>query len=464
MAELTFHGAAQQVTGSLHIIEANGKRILLDCGLFQGRRAEARQKNLTFPFSPASVHAVLISHAHIDHIGRLPKLVDQGFRGVIHCTAATRDLAAIMLADAARIQEEDARFLNKHRKSGAGRVEPLYEVGDVPRTMRLIQTSPYHRWFKVGPGVHARFFEAGHMLGSAGIEIEITEGSTKKVLVFSGDIGRVGLPILKDPEPPPPCDYLICESTYGGRRTEAVTDMRFKLAEIVRRTILRNGRVLIPAFSVGRTQTILYDLHRLFDSGQLERVPVYIDSPLAIDATEVFRLHPECFDDESSAFADHPEGLFDAGDFHYVHSRDSSKAIMHSGRPCIVIAASGMCEAGRILHHLRSGVDEERNTILIAGFQAKFTLGRRFVEGEKEVPILGDRFPVRAEIVVLNGYSSHADRDELLRYADGLRGRCRRVFLVHGELEQSTALAEGLRSAGHADVSIPAAAERFLLD
>ncbi len=463
MAELTFHGAAQQVTGSLHLLEVNGKRIILDCGLFQGRRSETRERNTGFPCDPRSVHAVVVSHAHIDHIGRLPMLVQKGFRGVIHCTAATRDLAAIMLADAARIQEEDARFLNKHRKPGDPQIFPLYGTSDVPPTLRLIQTSPYERWFKVTTGVHARFFDAGHMLGSAGIEIEITEGNSKIVLAFSGDVGRAGLPILRNPAPLPACDYLICESTYGGRRTDAVHDMRLKLAEIVRRTIQREGRVLIPAFSVGRTQTILYDLRRLFDGGDLKSVPVYVDSPLAIDATEIFRLHPECFDDQAATMADDPFSFLHGPEFHFVQTREVSKAVMRSGRPCIVIAASGMCEAGRILHHLRSGADNARNTILIAGYQAAHTLGRRIVERQSEVPILGDRIELRAEVAVLNGYSSHADSEELRRYAEPALGRCRKVFLVHGEPEQSTALAATLQSAGHKEVAIPATGDSFVL-
>lgn len=461
MAELIFHGAAQQVTGSLHLLEIGAKRIILDCGLFQGRRSETRDLNTSFPCDPRTVHAVIVSHAHIDHIGRLPMLVRQGFRGVIHCTAATRDLAAVMLLDAAKIQQEDARFLNKRRPSHAPPLEPLYGVNEVPPTLRLIQSSPYGRWFKVTHGVHARFFEAGHMLGSAGIEVEITEGETKTVIVFTGDVGRPGIPILRDPASLPPCDYLICESTYGGRRTEAVQDLRHKLAEVVHRTVKRGGRLLVPAFSVGRTQTIVYQLRQLFETQQLERVPVYIDSPLAINATEVYRLHPECFDDEAAAFADDPGGILEGPEFHFVHSREDSKAVMHNGLPCVVIAASGMCEAGRILHHLRSGVDEERNTILIAGFQAAHTLGRRIVERERELPILGDRHVLRAEVVVMNGFSSHADSVELRDYVTPVLGRCRKIFLVHGELDQSTPLAAALQSAGHKQVAIPAPGDRF---
>lgn len=463
MATLTFHGAARQVTGSLHLLEIGGKRIFLDCGLFQGRRADSRQQNTAFPCDPKSVHAVIVSHAHIDHIGRLPLLASHGFRGVIHCTAATRDLAAVMLADAAKIQEEDARHLNKHRPPKTPPVEPLYDVEDVPPTMRLIQTSPYGRWFKVANGAHARFFDAGHMLGSAGIEVEISEGAEKTTLVFSGDIGRPGLPILRNPAPLPACDYLICESTYGGRRTDAVQDLRFKLRDIVRRTIEREGRVLIPAFSVGRTQTILYDLHRLFDAGDLKSVPVYVDSPLAINATEVFRFHPECFDDDAIAFGANSHGVLDAPQFHFVRTREESKAVMRNARPCIVIAASGMCEAGRILHHLRSGIDEARNTVLIAGFQAQNTLGRHIVEHEPEVSILGGRVPVRAEVAILNGYSSHADAQELLDYCKPASPRCRNIFLVHGELDQSTAMAASLGSAGHPGVTIPAPTEQFTL-
>lgn len=463
MAQLTFHGAAQQVTGSLHLLEANGKRIFLDCGMFQGRRSESRSLNNSFPCDPGTVHALIVSHAHIDHTGRIPLMVQKGFRGVIHATAATRDLSAVMLADSAKIQQEDARFLNKHREQGASEIEPLYDTDDVARAMSLVQSSPYGRWFKVCHGVHVRYFDAGHMLGSAGMEIEITENSSKFVLTFSGDVGRPGLPLLRDPAPLSPCDYLICESTYGGRRTDAVQESRARLADIVQRTVARGGRVLIPAFSVGRTQVILYDLRRLFLSGQLRSVPVYVDSPLAIDATDVFRLHPDCYDREAEKLLNDHGGIFHGPEIQFVQTREESKAVTRSGQPCIVIAASGMCEAGRILHHLRSGADDPRNTILIVGFQGAHTLGRRIVERLPKLRILGDYVDLRAEVAVLNGYSSHADAEELRIYAEPAMGRCRKVFLVHGELDQAKALSTTLRASGHRDVVIPAMGDAFTI-
>ncbi len=466
MAQLTFHGAARQVTGSMHLLEANGKLIVLDCGLFQGRRAEARESNRRAPCDPTKIHAVIISHAHIDHTGRLPLLVRDGFSGVIHATHATRDLCAIMLADSAHIQEEDARYLNKkRRKKHEPDVEPLYDSSDAVQAVNQIQSSPYKRWFKVASGIHARFFEAGHMLGSAGIEVEITAANgRKKILVYTGDVGRPGVPILRDPVPLPECDYLICESTYGGRNTDPITDMKPKLAEVVRRTVARNGRVIIPSFSVGRTQTIVYYLRQLFVSGELQRLPVYVDSPLAVNATEVFRLHPECYDRDAREFRSGAGSLLDGPSFRFVHSTEESKRVTRRRSPCIVISASGMCEAGRVLHHLRHSVRQKRNTILIVGFQAMHTLGRRIVERSEYIRIFRERLKLNAEVVVMNGFSSHADARELLSHTDPLAGRCRKVFLVHGEPDQSSALAARMRDHGHREVVMPDVGDRFALD
>jgi len=466
MAKLTFYGAARQVTGSMHVLEANGKRIALDCGLFQGRRAETRELNRRHPCDPKSIHAVVVSHAHIDHIGRLPLLVRDGFTGVIHATPATRDLCALMLADSAHIQEEDAHFLNKRRaRSDEPIVEPLYTSADAVQAVRQIQASPYQRWFKVASGIHARYFEAGHMLGSAGIEVEITEANgQRKTLVFTGDVGRWGIPILRDPAPLPECDYLICESTYGGRNTDPIADLKPKLAAVVRRTVARQGRIIIPAFSVGRTQTIVYYLRQLFTSGELGALPVYIDSPLAVNATDVFRLHPECYDHDAREFTSATGSIFGGPSFEYVQSVEESKRIIRRRSSCIVIAASGMCEAGRILHHLRHTVQHERNTILIAGFQAVHTLGRRIVERSEYVKIYGEKHKLKAEVVVLNGFSAHADARELKAHTDPLAGRCKKVFLVHGEIDQSSVLADSLRAAGHREVHIPAMNESFGLD
>lgn len=460
MATLTFHGAARQVTGSMHIIDANGKTVLLDCGLFQGRRQVSRELNLKHPIPPSQIHSVVLSHAHIDHTGRLPLLVRDGFTGVIHATPATRDLSAIMLPDSAHIQEEDARWMNKkRRRNDEPEIEPLYAAVDAVQCVRQIQSSPFGRWFKVAHGIHARYFEAGHMLGSAGIEVEITENDRKTTLVFSGDVGRAGTPILRDPAPLPPCDYLICESTYGGRTTEPVMEMKGRLAEAVRRTVERGGKILIPAFSVGRTQTIIYHLRELFVSGELPSLPVYIDSPLATNATEVFRLHPECYDRDAREFAADSGGLLDGPQFRYVRTPEDSKRVTRRRNPCIVISASGMCEAGRILHHLTDGAPNPKNTILMVGFQAEHTLGRRIVERQPEISIYGQKVKLAAEVITLNGFSSHADATELLRHVNSVRDRCRGAFLVHGETDQSEALAKSMRDVGHRSVSIPAMGE-----
>ncbi len=460
MARLIFHGAAQQVTGSMHLLEANGKLIALDCGLFQGRRRESRELNQRHPRPPRDIHAVVLSHAHIDHSGRLPMLVRDGFTGVIHTNAATRDLCAVMLADAAYIQEEDARHLNKHRDEDAEEVQPLYTSRDAVQAVKQMQASPYDRWFKVAHGVHARFFEAGHMLGSAGIEVEITDANgSKKILVFSGDVGRKGTPILRDPCPLPRCDYLICEATYGGRVTEAVEDAKLRLADVVSRTIARGGRVLIPAFSVGRTQTIVYYLRELFTSGQLKSVPVFIDSPLALNATDVFRLHPECYDRDARDFVSGNGGLLDGPQFHYIQTREESKRMMRRRASCIIVAASGMCEAGRIQHHLLHSASNSKNTILIVGFQAEHTLGRRIVESAPVLSIYRQHVKLNAEVAVLNGFSSHADANELRDHIKPIADTCRGVFLVHSEIDQSTALAEILRRSGSRDVQIPVMGE-----
>ncbi len=389
-----------------------------------------------------------------------------GFTGVIHSTPATRDLAALMLADSAHIQEEDASFLNKRRRhQDEPWIEPLYTAADAVQAVRQIQSSPYQRWFKVASGIHARYFEAGHMLGSAGIEVEITEANgQKKTLVFSGDVGRWGIPILRDPAPLPQCDYLICESTYGARNTDPIADLKSKLAAVVRRTVARQGRIIIPAFSVGRTQTIVYYLRQLFTGGELAALPVYIDSPLAVNATEVFRLHPECYDHDAREFTTETGSIFGGPSFEFVQSVEESKRIVIRHSPCIVIAASGMCEAGRILHHLRNAVENERNTILIVGFQAEHTLGRRIVERNDTIKIYGEHHKLKAEVVVMNGFSSHADARELKAYTDPMASRTKKVFLVHGELDQSSVLADTLRAAGHCEVHIPAMNDSHALD
>ncbi len=452
---VTFHGAARTVTGSMHLVEADGRRVLLDCGLFQGRRAEARERNTHFPFKPKKLDAVVLSHAHIDHCGNLPNLRKQWFTGPIYCTPATRDLISVMLGDSAKIQEEDAAYLNRKRERGEPKVEPLYTGRDVYLTMRLVQPVPYGRPFEVVKGIQARFVDAGHLLGSAMVALTIDASGRERTLTFTGDLGRRGQPILRDPEPVPPCEFLISESTYGGKRHDPPDLMAESLGEVVRRTIDRGGKVLVPAFSLGRTQAIVYFLHQLIQQGRLKDLPIFVDSPLAAHATDVFRLHAECFDEETARLLlDQPE-LFGERHVTYVQSVQESIALNGRRDPCIIIAASGMCEAGRILHHLKHNIEEARNTILIVGYQAPETLGRRIVERRPEVRILGRVVKPRAEVVVLNGFSSHADQGDFDAFLGPLAGQVKQACLVHGEPERSEALAARLHELKFASVTIP---------
>jgi metallo-beta-lactamase family protein len=452
---LTFCGAARTVTGSMHRLDACGQSLLLDCGLFQGRRDESRLRNQHFPFRPKDIDAVLLSHAHIDHCGNLPNLVRQGFTGPIYCTSATRALAGVMLGDAAKIHEEDAAYLNRHRERGESEVEPLYDGRDVYRTLLRLRAVPYDTAFAVGSGLEATFADAGHLLGSAMIGLRIEAAGGERRLTFTGDLGRPGLPILRDPAPVPPADLLVSESTYGGHTHEPVGETAERLGQVVRQTADRGGKLIIPAFSVGRTQTIVYFLHQLMSAGRLPDLPIFVDSPMAVRATEVFRAHPECFDEATlRLLRQHPD-LFGERHVRYVDKVHESIELNDRRDPCVIISASGMCEAGRILHHLKHNIEDPRATILIAGYQAPDTLGRRLVERRPQVRILGRTFTPRAEVVVLNGLSSHADHGGLLRSLAPLAGTVRRVRLVHGEPPRAEVLADGLRSAGFPDVAVP---------
>lgn len=455
--ELEFFGAAREVTGSCHILRVGRKTVLLDCGLFQGRRKETHEKNLHLPVPAAAVDAVILSHAHIDHSGRLPLLVKQGFTGTIYCTPATRDLCAIMLADSAHIQEKDAEYLTRHRRE----VEhALYGAADVAPTLRRMVGVPYDTPVDVVPGLRATFVDAGHILGSASLVLECEEGARRSRIVYSGDIGRRGLPIIGDPQPPQGADGVILESTYGNRDHEPVEDMREQLGRIVRETAARGGRVIIPAFAVGRTQEIVYDLHALAHAGRIPAISIFVDSPLAVDATTVFAMHPEIFD-AAERLASDPD-LFRFPLLHYTRDVTESKALNARRDPLIVISASGMAESGRILHHLANGAPDPRNCILIVGFQAEHTLGRRIVERRPMLRILGEDVPLRARVEVLNGYSAHADRAELRQWLDAVRGdaaRPPRVWLVHGETAAQDSMAAELRGAGY-EVECPAPYER----
>ncbi len=464
---LEFQGAARTVTGSMHVLTVNGQTVLLDCGTYHGRREEARQRNSTFPFAPSSVTSVILSHAHIDHSGNLPGLVKQGFRGPIYCTGATKSLCDVMLKDSAHLQERDAEFVSKkNSRKGLPPVLPLYTQADVEEALGLLRGVDYGASFEAAEGVTCRFEDAGHILGSASVALTLRERSQVRHLAFTGDLGRPNLPILRDPVfigDGEPMDVLISESTYGGRLHAPVHEMGQQLLEPILRAVDRRGKIVIPAFSVGRTQEIVYTLHRLSGEGKLGPLPVFVDSPLSVNVTEVFREHPECFDSDTLAILnsrDHNDP-FGFERLTYIHSVEQSKELNDRPGPFIVIAASGMCEGGRIVHHLANTVGDPRNMILIVGYQAENTLGKKLVMKEPTVNIFGEPHDLRAEVVVLNSFSGHADRNELLAYIGKFRRPLlKRIFLVHGDLDQAEKLAAGLHETGFGAVDIPKRGDR----
>jgi metallo-beta-lactamase family protein len=439
--KLTFHGAAGGVTGSQHKLESGGATILLDCGMFQGRRKEAEKKNREMPFPARSIDAVVLSHAHIDHSGRLPLLVQQGFHGPIYTTPATIDLCASMLRDTAHIAESDTAFVNRHHP-GEEPVEPLFTMADADATMPLFRPVPYHTPTQIGGDLTMESYDAGHILGSSSIVLK--DGKVR--LAFSGDVGRPGLPIIRDPEPLPPVDYLIMESTYGSRKHPQQGAALARLEDVVKRTIGRGGRLIIPAFAVGRTQQIVLLLHQLINEQRIPAVPMFVDSPLAVDVTKTFRAHPECFDAETAAYIRNGEDPFGFKRLSYVREAEGSKKLNDLKGPFVVISPSGMCEAGRILHHLRHNIGDPKNTVLITGYQAENTLGRKLQNGMKSVRIFGIPTEVRAEIQSLDELSGHADAGELIAWMKPMVGSLRRVFLVHGEPQESAPLANLIHS------------------
>ena len=456
---LTFWGAAQTVTGSLHFLTlADGTRLFLDCGLFQGRRDEARAMNREFPCDPSTVHAVLLSHAHIDHAGLLPKLYREGFRGTVYATHATVDLCALMLRDSAHIQEQDASFFNrKLKKKGEPAVEPLYDTEDAEGVMKRFHGVPYDTPFSPASGVTATYRDAGHILGSATVTLDVEEDGMIKTLGFTGDLGNPGRPILRDPTPLPPVDWLISESTYGGKTHEPADRAKERLAEVVTRTAARGGRVVVPAFAVGRTQELVYAFDQLDNEGRIPSIPVFVDSPLAVNATAVFQTHPECYDADLLEYMLTDPNPFGFARLEYVREAARSKELNGIRVPFVVISASGMAEAGRILHHLRNTVEDAKNTVLIVGYMAEHTLGRRLVERRETVKIFGRPHPLRAEVVTMNTFSAHADEPGLVAFIGALdRERLKQVFLVHGDPERQAALADALGEAGITNVEAPA--------
>ena len=461
---IEFFGAAQTVTGSQHLISVNGSRILLDCGLFQGKRRKSFDRNRNLPFDATSVDALVLSHSHIDHSGNIPNLVRSGFQGPIYSTFATRDLCSAMLRDSAYIQEQDARYVNKKRdRSGLPPIEPIYTHADAVASLDHFISVGYDRPIPVAPGVQCTFLDAGHILGSAVVLLDVNEGNRHTRILFTGDLGRKDMPILRDPSAAPYADVLITESTYGNRSHAAHEEAEQKLHRLVNDVCRHGGKVVIPAFSVGRTQEIVFSLHRLRNEGRLPHIPVYVDSPLAVNVTEIFRLHPECYDGELREFIArdrHPDPFgFDR--LHYVRNVEDSKAINRLDGPAIIISASGMCEAGRVQHHLKHTITDPRNAVLIVSWQAPYTLGRRIVEKHPEVNIFGETYPLRARVEVINGYSAHADRQALLDWAAPIAGGLQQVFVVHGDPEANESLADGLRSLGVDRVTVPAFGDSF---
>ena len=451
-----FAGAARTVTGSQHLLEFDGKRLLLDCGLYQGRRQESNERNRNLPYDPRGVDAMVLSHAHIDHAGNIPSLVKQGFQGNIFCTPATRDLCSVMLRDAAHIQEADAEFINrKQRHELQEPIVPLYTEADALHALSYMRTLDYHRPAAVLPGVTCTLFDAGHVLGSAIVQLDIDRAPDRLRLVFSGDLGRRNMAILRDPEIPESPDVLLVESTYGDRLHSPMSGMEEQLAAVVNRAVQRKGKILVPSFSLERTQEFVYALHRLTDRGAIPKIPIYVDSPLSVRITEVFKLHPECFDDETRVFLHQNGDPFGFENLRYISDAEDSKALNGQEGPMMIISASGMCEAGRILHHLRNAVEDERNLVLIIGFQAEHTLGRRIAEREPMVKIFGVERALEAEVVVMDAFSAHADRDDLLDFVTRCRGNLRKTFVIHGEESQSLALAKRLTELGIPEVQVP---------
>ncbi len=464
---IEFLGAARTVTGSMHLLTTDrGNRVLLDCGLYQGRRKEAYQINHELPFDPTELDAVVLSHAHIDHSGNLPSLVrgrrDERYHGTIFCTHATRDLCSIMLPDSAHIQESDAEFLRRHNRL---EFEPIYTSEDAQRVLGHFQSQSYHHTFQVTEDVSCTFYDAGHILGSAFVVLDVERRSGPPMRIcFTGDVGRPNRPILRDPEFVGDVDLLISESTYGGRQHESFPNLARELKQTIVETMERGGKLIIPAFAVGRTQDIVYILNVMFEQGQLPRLPIYVDSPLAINATEIFRNHMDCFNEDVAKLLQTDPDPFGFSTLHYLRDAEESKALNNRHEPCVIIAASGMMEAGRVVHHLMNYIEDSRNTIMVVGFQAEHTLGRRIVEHREIVGIWGNDYKLNAQVKTINGLSAHADHDELVGYINRFdHKRLKHIYLVHGEPKAQEALKTALNGAGFVDVVAPAKGQKVKL-
>jgi metallo-beta-lactamase family protein len=462
--KIQFLGAAQTVTGSMHYLQINGKKILLDCGLYQGKRKEAYEINKNLSFDPSSIDVMFLSHAHIDHSGNIPNLVKNGFSGHIYTTSATVDLCQVMLRDSAYLQERDVKYVNKKRiKQNKVPFEPLYTEEDVEKAMHNFIGIQYDKNIDTAPGVNVVFRDAGHILGSAGIVLEIRENGKFTRLGFSGDIGRPDTPVIRDPNILQELDVLIMESTYGNRLHPVTPEVEEEVALVINETIEGGGKIIIPAFAVGRTQLLVYVLHKLFNENRIPQFPIFVDSPLAVNSTEVFRMHPECFDRETfRIFIDNYEDPFGFNRLTYIRDVEKSKELNDYKNPCMIISASGMAEGGRILHHLANNIQNERNLILFAGYAAQETLARKIIDGAEEVNILGNSYKVKSKVKKMDYFSAHADQKGLLDYLKlSPPNKLKNIFIVHSEEEQALPLKEKILNKGYHSVYFPQKGDVF---
>ncbi|MFT7590326.1 MAG: metallo-beta-lactamase family protein [bacterium] len=469
MAKIKFCGAAQTVTGSSHLVTLDdGTKILLDCGLYQGNEHKYENFNREWSFDPGEIDYMILSHAHIDHSGRIPKLTKDGYKGDIVCTSATRDLASIMLMDSAYIQEKDVVYINKRKaRLGLKPVEALYTIEHARNCLDQFVGIGYNRWYRISDNVSVRFRDSGHILGSASVTLRINKGNGDfSYLGFTGDIGRPDRPILRNPVPMDDLDYLICESTYGGKAHGGMPDNKQELLEVIKHTCVeKKGKLIIPAFSVGRTQEIVFMLDQLETENKLPKIPVYVDSPLAVNATDIFTMHPECFDDDILEYMSRDPNPFGFNGLKYVRSVEQSKAINSTKTPAIIISASGMMSAGRVKHHLANNIEDSRNTILVVGYCSRGTLGGRIRNGEEEVRIYGVQYKVNAEVKVLDSFSAHGDQQEMLDYLENLsRQKLKKVFLVHGDLKRQELFKSGLLENKFQAVEIPHLGQSYTVD
>lgn len=463
-------GAAQEVTGSKHILEIDGRSYMVDCGAFQGKRKESDDKNRNFDFAADKLESVILTHGHFDHCGLIPLLVKKGFRGNIYATPATRDLASLVMMDSARIQARDAEYLRKQAKKKGEKFDwsPLYTEDDCVRAANQIVSVSYNRPIYIGPEVQMEFFDAGHILGSAFADLCIKRsGKDDLRILFTGDLGRKDKPIVRNPATDILApDYIVVESTYGNRKHEA-TDLALReLVSVVRDAVNKGGKIIIPSFAIERTQELIYFLHLLVDKKKIPSIPIYVDSPMASNATSIFRVHPECYDASvNEAFLKHHKNPFGFGDLTFVTSVEESKLLNEKEGPMIIISADGMCEAGRILHHLANNISDERNTVLIVGYMAENTLGRKILEGEKEVHIMDNWYKVKANVRKINAFSAHADYTETLEWLNEIdTSKLKKIFLVHGEKDAQEFLENHLKENGFKDIQIVKYGESYDLE